>query len=450
MTTSRPPPLHGPDHADERFGAAVPAGRLSRFLHMAGLAGGVAGGVLARGVREVASGRRPTSAALRLTPGNARKIADQLSRMRGAAMKVGQLLSMDAGEVLPPEIAAALGRLREHADPMPPKQLRSVLNAEWGENWLRRFAHFNVQPVAAASIGQVHRARLKDGRDLAIKVQYPGIRAAIDSDVDNVAALIRYSGVLPRGLDIAPLLDDAKRQLHEEADYVREAKALTQFSRRLSHDVDFQVPECHADLTTRNVLAMDFIESTPLHELVGAEQKKRDEVAARLIELVLRELFEFGEMQTDPNFANYRYNAATGQIVLLDFGATRMFTPKLQAGLHRLLIAGLGDDRDGARAALNDIQLFNAETPDRHQSIILDMLETGMEALRPGAVFDFGRNDLFARLRDMGLQFATERDFWLVPATDTLLIQRKIAGTYLMAARLKARVDLNEIVGRHV
>lgn len=427
----------------------MPTGRLSRLMRVGGLAGGIAGGVLAGAVREMALGRRPRATDLLLTPHNARKVADQLSRMRGAAMKVGQLLSMDAGDVLPPEISAALERLREHADPMPPKQLRSVLNAEWGENWQARFAHFNVRPIAAASIGQVHRATLKDGRDLAIKVQYPGVRAAIDSDVDNVAAFIRYSGALPRGLEIAPLLDAAKRQLHEEADYLREAEALARMSGNLAHDSDFVVPRPHADLSTRNVLAMDFIDSTPLSNLVSAPQGTRDVVAAKLIDLVLRELFEFGEMQTDPNFANYRYNDATGQIVLLDFGATRAFTKELQTGFHRLLISGLNNDREAARVAAKDVRLFDAKTPERQQSAILDMVEMGSTALRCGSNFDFGRNELFLRLRDMGLEFATERDFWFVPETDTLLVQRKVAGTYLMAARLKARVDLAQIVGRY-
>lgn len=450
MTPSKREPITGSRRAADNTGTAVPANRLSRLIGLGGLAGGIFGSVMASGVREIASGRRPRASGLLLTPKNARKVADHLSRIRGAAMKVGQLLSMDADDVLPPEIAAALERLREKADPMPPKQLRSVLNAEWGETWLGRFAHFNVRPIAAASIGQVHRATLKDGRDLAIKVQYPGIRGAIDSDVENVAAFLRYSGVLPSGMDTAPLLDDVKRQLHEEADYLQEAAGLTRFSQHLSHDRDFLVPRHHADLSTCNVLAMDFIDSRPLSDLVTAPQMTRDAVAARLIELVLRELFEFGEMQTDPNFANYRYIAATGQIVLLDFGATRAFPHKLRAGFHDLLIAGLGNDREVARVAAKEVGLFDAQTPKLNQSIILDMLETGMEAFRHRTVFDFGRNDLFVRLRDRGLELATERDFWSVPATDTLLVQRKVAVTYLIAASLKARVDLAEIVGRYL
>ena len=113
-------------------------------------------------------------------------------------MKLGQMISMDAGDMLPPELAAIMGRLRDRAHHMPPQQLDTVLAREWGRDWRRRFAHFQAHPIAAASIGQVHRARLPDGRELAIKVQYPGVKDSIDSDVDNVATLLRVSGVLPK------------------------------------------------------------------------------------------------------------------------------------------------------------------------------------------------------------------------------------------------------------
>ena len=161
-----------------------------------------------------------------LTPGNVGRLADRLSHLRGAAMKLGQMISMDAGDLLPPELAAILAQLRSQAHRMPPEQLSRVLDSEWGPDWRRRFSRFNATPIAAASIGQVHRATLPDGRELAIKVQYPGVRESIDSDVDNVATLLRVSGVLPRELDLAPLLTEAKRQLHEEADYEREAAQM--------------------------------------------------------------------------------------------------------------------------------------------------------------------------------------------------------------------------------
>ncbi|WP_197535618.1 AarF/UbiB family protein [Pararhodospirillum photometricum] len=239
---------------------AVPRGPLVRMARFGGLAATLAGSVAVNGARQIAQGKRPKASDLLLTPANARKVADQLAHLRGAAMKVGQLLSMDAGDVLPPELAEIMGRLRADAHFMPSGQLRRMLKQNWGAGWLDRFETFPLQPIAAASIGQVHRARTVDGRDLAIKVQYPGVRRSIDSDVANVAALMRFSGAVPKELDVAPLLEEAKRQLHEEADYEREARYLVRFAELLRESPDFVVPAFASDLSTHEVLAMEFVE----------------------------------------------------------------------------------------------------------------------------------------------------------------------------------------------
>ena len=348
------------DDADTpRRATAVPSDRLSRMLRFGGLAGGIAGGMLLDGARQLASGKRPGLNDLLMTPANAIKVTNQLAQLRGAAMKVGQLLSMDAGELLPPELAQIMSRLRADADPMPPKQLQSVLNAQWGAGWIGRFAQFNVTPIAAASIGQVHRARTKDGRDLAIKVQYPGVRTSIDSDVNNVASLLRLSRQIPAAIDLAPLLAEAKRQLHEEADYIREGQYLTQFVDLLHGSADFLLPRLHPDFSTRDVLAMDYIDSVALESLTDAPQADGDRIMVLLIGLMLRELFSFQLMQTDPNFANYRYQPATKQLVLLDFGATRVFGHATAQDFRALMNGGLNDDRTAIRYAMISIGLFS-------------------------------------------------------------------------------------------
>ena len=220
----------------------IPSGRLSRFGQFGRLAGGVAGGMLAEGARRLAEGERPRMREMLLTPGNVARVADRLSHLRGAAMKLGQMISMDAGDMLPPELADIMARLRERAHPMPPAQLQQVLARDWGRDWRDRFARFDASPLAAASIGQVHRAITRDGRDLAIKVQYPGVADSIVADVDNVATLLRVSNLLPRGLDIAPLLAEAKRQLAEEADYRREGEQMVRFGALLAGKDDYVVP----------------------------------------------------------------------------------------------------------------------------------------------------------------------------------------------------------------
>ena len=434
------------DDNPKRRHRAIPSSRAARLGAFGRLAGGVASGMLGEGARRLARGERPRMRDLVLTPGNVGRLADRLSHLRGAAMKLGQMISMDAGDLLPPELAAILAQLRSQAHRMPPEQLRRVLDSEWGPDWRRRFARFNATPIAAASIGQVHRATLPDGRELAIKVQYPGVRESIDSDVDNVATLLRVSGVLPRELDLAPLLTEAKRQLHEEADYEREAAQMTRFADWLDGHADYVVPRPLPELTTARVLAMDFIDGIPIEALADAPQEERDAAMRDLMALVLREMFEFGAMQTDPNFANYRFQPDTGRLVLLDFGAARDVDPATARGYRSLLSAGLSGDCDAVREAARAAGFLGEAAVARHRALVdrmIDIVVTEMN--RPGP-FDFGDRGFVEVLREQGMEMAADRSTWHIPPVETLFVQRKVSGTALLAARLEARVDVRELV----
>ncbi len=421
---------------------AVPSGRIARMGAFGRLAGGVAGGMLAEGARRLAQGERPRMSDLVLTPANAARVADRLSHLRGAAMKLGQMISMDAGDVLPAELSAILSRVRDQAYRMPPAQLDKVLRQEWGADWRRRFRHFEAAPIAAASIGQVHRATLPDGRMLAVKVQYPGVADSIDADVDNVATLLRVSGVLPPSIDLSPLLAEAKRQLAEEADYAREGDHMRRYAERLAGDIRYVVPRLEPALTTRRVLAMDFIEGRPIETLADAPQDARDAVMTALITLVLQELFAFGEMQTDPNFANYRWQPETGAIVLLDFGATRAVPPTTADAYRRLIEAGLARDRDAIRDVAVETGFIGERAATAHRPAIDRIIAAIDEALnRPGA-FDFGDRAFVPIVREEAKALVADRDTWHVPDVETLFVQRKVSGTALLAARLKARVDV--------
>ncbi len=432
---------------DDRRGRAVPRGRLSRLGAFGRMAGGVAGGAMAEGVRRLADGQRPRMSDLLLTPANVGRVADQLSTLRGAAMKLGQMISMDAGDVLPPELTAILARLRDGAQHMPPQQLQKVLAAEWGADWRTRFTRFDATPVAAASIGQVHRAVMPDGRMMAIKVQYPGVAESIDADVDNVATLLRVSGLLPAGLDLKPLLAEAKAQLHEEAEYGREGAQLARFGALLADDPRFVVPVLEPSLTTDRVLAMTFVEGVPIESLDTAPQATRDAAMTALMDLVLHELFVFGWMQTDPNFANYRYQAATGRIVLLDFGATRVVADTTAAAYRALLLAGLAGDRDAVREAAMAAGFLGEAAVARHRVLVDRMIDVILGELGREGPFDFGDRAFVGVIREEATVMAADRATWHVPPAAMLFAQRKISGTAMLAARLKARVDVRAMVG---
>ncbi len=431
-------------------GLNVPSGRFERMLRFGGMATGIASGMMLDGVLQLATGKRPTLGELLMTPANALKVTLQLGQMRGAAMKLGQLISMDAGDILPPELSDILGRLRADAQHMPQQQLHIVLAKNWGKDWRKRFSHFGDVPIAAASIGQVHRATTIDGRDVAIKVQYPGVRKSIDSDVDNVATLLRLSNLLPRTIDIAPVLAETKRQLHEEADYVREGEYLSRFRDILKSNADYDVPIFYADLSTENVLAMSYIEGTAIEALIAAPDEARDRAATLLIDLVLRELFEFGIMQTDPNFANYQYNTKTQQVILLDFGAARPLTKLVVKQYRNLLKQALAGDSAALFSAALDIGFFNSHTAQQHKTQIESMLSIALEMLSTNGPFDFGNAAFVGQLRDQGMDIAADRRNWHVPPVDTLFVQRKLGGVYLLASKLKAKVNVRAIMERYV
>jgi len=425
----------------------VPEGRLERLGRIGWIAGEVALGSVAEHALRLASSARPASSAF-LTGGNARRLARRLSRMRGAAMKLGQLLSLEGDDFLTPEVAEALAILRSGADAMPDAQVREVLAEEYGARWEQRFRRFDFEPIAAASIGQVHEALGSDGRELAVKIQYPGVARSIASDVDNLVSVLRLARILPRDLDLDSLADEAKRQLHEEADYAGEAVRLRRYRELLAGDPTFVVPDVDAGLTTPRILAMDRLHGVPLEDLCGPEhpQARRDAAAADLYRLLFRELFEFGFVQTDPNFANYLWLPAEERLGLVDLGAGREVPEALQLLYARLFRLGIDGDRAGVREAALGIGLFGDGERDDRVEAVVDIVMFACEAFAGEAPHDFAGSGYPARMRELGIDLTLGKGFWRPPPIDSIYLHRKLSGTYLLAARLRARVRMRELI----
>ena len=427
---------------------AIPTSRVGRLARVARMAGGVAGGMLAEGTRQLRAGKRLRARDMLLTPANARRVADQLATMRGAAMKVGQILSMDSGDFLPRELADILARLRSDARYMPTQQLRKVMFDAYGPDWEELFYGFEIKPLAAASIGQVHKTVAPDGREIVLKVQYPGVASSIDSDVDNIATLLRMSGLLPSGLDIQPLLTDAKHQLKDEADYHKEAEFLQAFGDLLRDDERFLVPEVLPDLTRRTVLAMTYVSGNPIETIVELPQEERDRVMTALVELMFMELFELRMVQTDPNFANYQYRSGTGEIVLLDFGATRRFKAGFVNNYRKLLAAAMTEDEGKLVAAAERIGYAMGDEDSEYRALVLELFLLALEPLRHEGVYDFAHSDMSKRMSALAEEVADYRDFWRAPPTDAMYFHRKLGGMFLLASRVKSRVDVHELIKR--
>lgn len=423
----------------------VPAGRMARFGTFGKLVGGVAGGMVAEGARRLASGENISARDLILTPGNVQRLTDRLSHLRGAAMKMGQMISLDAGDFLPDELSRILATLRDQANFMPTRQLDQVLRSEWGPDWRKQFRWFNPRPIAAASIGQVHKALTRDGEELAIKVQYPGVAKSIDSDVDNVMTLLKVAGFAPPELEMDKLMAAAKQQLHEEADYQREGAQMALYREQLAGVEGFVVPRLHEGLTRGSILAMSFEDGVSIEELGNEPPERRDEVFARLIRLVARELFDFGVMQPDPNFANFRYRRDTGEIILLDFGACRPVDPAVANGYRKMLEAGLRGNAEQVLAATIEAGFMMPIVAEKHPDRVNRMIDIVINEMREDAPFDFGDRAFIPLLRDEGFAIAQDKDTWAFPPIETLFVQRKVSGTALLGARLKAKVNIRRI-----
>ncbi|EPX6946834.1 ABC1 kinase family protein [Vibrio alginolyticus] len=425
---------------------SLPTHRISRFSKFASLATRVAGNVITEGTKQIAKGNKPKAKDLLLTPQNIARLTDQLAHLRGAAMKLGQMLSMDAGDVLEPELADILSRLRSNADPMPAKQLNAVMESSLGTNWKAEFLSFNFKPIASASIGQVHQAYSDAGDNLAVKVQYPGIRKSIDSDVDNVGTLLKVVGLIPESVDYKGLIEEAKKQLHDEADYAREAQFAIRYHDALKEHPHFVVPKIHTESCSDSVLAMEFIDGSPIEQIEHYDQSTRDFVMHSLLELLFRELFEFKMVQTDPNFANYLYIENTRQIGLLDFGATREYSERFSTGYRQAFASVVNNDEQGLNDALEQIGFFSQTIlPDQRQAI-LDLVKMACEPMLVDEPYDFKASGLAQELREAGTILSMEQEYWHTPPADALFLHRKIGGMYLLAARIGAKVNIRQLV----
>jgi predicted unusual protein kinase regulating ubiquinone biosynthesis (AarF/ABC1/UbiB family) len=385
---------------------------------------------------------------------NSLRLANALCRMRGAALKLGQMLSIQGEEMLPPVLAGALERVRQEAEPMPEWQLRQTLCAELGDGWESRLLDFDPVPLAAASIGQVHRARVCTATtsvEVAVKVQYPGVAQSIDSDLDNLRLLLRSlpSSMLPSGLHLEPLLEAARAELKLETNYEHEAECQTRFRTLLADRPNLAVPRVLPELCSARVLTAELAAGLPVERaLVHLTQHQRDWLGFQVMELCLRELFEFRFMQTDPNWSNFLLDIGRRPaLTLLDFGACRHFAPAFVEPYRRVVAAAARQDADAVHRHSIQLGFLTGEENDAMREAHVESVLILGEPFRRDRPFDFARQNVSPRIRSHVPTMAKHR--LTPPPQEIYSLHRKLSGAFLLCSKLGARVNCHRLLKQY-
>lgn len=464
-------------HVDEaptttlQEGRPVPSTRVGRAFGFASLGVGLAAGTVVEAASRLLGSNENSDLSAITSDANADRLAAHLCRMRGAALKLGQMLSMQDEAFLAPPLARALERVRGSADAMPRYQMDSVLSEELGSDWRDKLDTFEDLPFAAASIGQVHRASIGSSDDtgisgedrypsrVAMKVQYPGVAESIDSDLNNLTMLVKTTGLAPPGLFIDEVIRVGREELKVECDYVREAENQTKFRELLLSDDVLSGPECKLsvprvipELSTRRILTTEMAPGGTIEKVSNLDQEERNRIGRAILRLTMRELFVWRFMQTDPNWGNFLYDVGTGTTHLIDFGATRDFSKSFVDGYLQIVKSSADSDVDTLMDVSHQMGFLTGEEND----IMLEAHKmSGFTVGEPFATdepYDFGRSGISARISGHSSAFLQHR--LTPPPPEVYTLHRKLAGAYNLCIKLGSIIPcrdlLDEVVDNHV
>ncbi|KAJ0052945.1 hypothetical protein Pint_00739 [Pistacia integerrima] len=445
----------------------VPSTPFSRLIGFAGLGAGLAWGTIQESTKRIVYGTpssqdKQSALSPFLSDKNAERLAQALCRMRGAALKIGQMLSIQDESLVPAPILAALDIVRQGADVMPKWQLNQVLESELGPDWQSKLTSFDYEPMAAASIGQVHRAVTKDGMQVAMKIQYPGVADSIESDIQNVKILLDYTNLIPKGLYLDSAMKVAREELSRECDYVLEAANQKRFRDMLSNSKGFYVPIVVENISSKRVLTTELVSGIPIDKVAQLNQETRNYVGRKLLELTLMELFVHRFMQacfllllplfslnlksypTDPNWSNFLYDEATKTINLIDFGAAREYPKSFVDSYLRMVLACANGDRDSVIEMSRRLGfLTGMENEIMLETHVQAGFVVGLPFSKPGG-YDFRASNITQSMSNLGATMLRHR---LTPPPDEAYsLHRKLSGAFLACIKLGAVVPCRELL----
>lgn len=365
------------------------------------------------------------------------RLVNELGSMKGPVMKMGQMLSLYSVDFLPPALQTLLSKL-EH-------QSYFLSFSEIKKNIPQDFLHrleIEETPLAAASLGQVHRARFQD-KTLALKIQYKGVRRAIDSDLRTLRYLLKLGRFLPKFGDLDPLFEEVREMLYLESDYRRELEHTKKFKTLLAEYPEFHVPEVYPEFSTEKVIAFEFIEAFGVREASEKiPQEIRNHLGEAMLTLLFEEIFRWGIIQTDPNPGNFflREDEGKWQWVLFDFGATKTIDESLKSLYEGFIRSVIGKDRKGFVTLLKERNYIGQEELSSEGEALLDEYLTVLSSPFTGGVYDWGNSDVYERT--LKLLPRLMKEFTLKnPPKEVVFVDRKIGGLFFLLKLLKAQFD---------
>ena len=367
------------------------SGRVARFARVGA---GAAGAAAAIGANALRGGGDQDAR-------NARAVKEALGRLKGPLMKVAQLATT-VPDLLPPEFAQELANLQSNAPPMAASFVRRRMAAELGPDWQARFAAFDLAPAAAASLGQVHRATSLDGRALAVKLQYPDMQSAVETDLGQMRAVMAIGRQLFGSVDTREIAAEISERIREELDYEREAKSMALYRAFFAGREEIAAPEPIGELSTGRLLTMTWLDGRGLMDFEGADQETRNRIARLLFEAWWTPLIRIGVIHGDPHLGNYTFAGDAARLNLLDFGCIRIFPPSFVDGVLKLYRALIAEDHE-AQAEAYRIWGFNGLSRELIDTLNIwarfiygplldDRVRTVADGVSPGA---YGRREAF-------------------------------------------------------
>jgi predicted unusual protein kinase regulating ubiquinone biosynthesis (AarF/ABC1/UbiB family) len=430
------------------------------------LAGLRAGGALALD-SAISRARGAASADSPLARREARRFVTELGRLKGSYVKIGQMLALLGEHFLPPALTEALHELHSQTEPLPWETMEPVLREALGDRY--DTLEIDPQPLAAASLAQVHRARRRDsGADIVLKVQYPGLADVIDDDFDAVVRMLRLARWLQAGRELDTWLEDMRVQLHHEIDYRREAIMTADAHDRIEGDAKlrrrYRVPAVHDDLSSGAVLALDYVAGIRITQgdVAGLSQARRNALGEAMLELFFIELYRWGVLQTDPNFGNYLVDSGprSDRLVLLDFGSTLRCDDRFLRHFGNAIAAGQTGDRPllveslyGLGCLAEGASTFAEESFAGFCELLLEPLrepaQLPAEYLNARGAYCWGQSRLMQRVGRQAASSAATRDF-MTPSRDFALIVRKLSGVFTFISVLDAQFNAHELVHGYI